>query len=170
MARGDVKQQLAYRFFELTPKQFEGLVFRLAWADDRGVVRLEAPDGGLDTLLPDPERPGKAKQGWQAKRHTKRIDWDDCERSLDQAVLTWEVQGVTFVFPKDLHRTEHATFQRRLAARYADVVVDYWGAAGLAARLDSAEGRRIVAFFFEEQDAVAIAERMLHSRLPIANR
>jgi len=102
MTRGDPRQPPSYRYGELTPGRFEGLVFRLAWVDDRRVVRLEAPDGGLDTLLPDEDRPGKATRGWQAKRHTKTIDWDDCERSLDRAVELWEPTRVTFVFPKDL--------------------------------------------------------------------
>jgi hypothetical protein len=60
--------------WQLTPGEFEGLVFRVAWVEDRRVVRLQAPDGGLDTLLPDERRPGKAAHGWQAKRHTKSID------------------------------------------------------------------------------------------------
>src|SRR4051812_44558289 len=105
MAQGDPRRQRQYRYGELTPGEFEGLVFRVAWADDRRVVRLQAPDGGLDTLLPDERRPGKAAHGLQAKRHTRSIDRDDCEQSLDRSVDLWEPRGLTFVFPRDLNRT-----------------------------------------------------------------
>jgi hypothetical protein len=167
MVRGDPRQQPTYRYGELSPGGFEGLVFRLAWAEERRVVRLRAPDGGLDTVLPSTERPEKAEHGWQAKRHTRHIDWEDCEASLDRAVQFWEPRRVTFAFPKDLNQTEYATFQRRLAGRHEGVDVDYWGKATLDARLAIPEGRRIAAFFFQEQDATEIAERMLRAGSPL---
>lgn len=167
MAAGDPKQPPAYRLGELEPHRFEGLVFRLAWIHDARVVRLRAPDGGLDTLLPDDARPGKAERGWQAKRHPRQIDWDDCESSLDRAVDVWAVRHVTFVFPKDLSKTEHETFHRRLVSRHPDIHVDYWAASAVIARLDSAEGRRVAAFYFQEDDAVTIAERMLRAGSPL---
>ena len=58
-------------------------------------------------------------------------------------------EGLTFVFPKDLNSTEHATFHRRLSTRHAGVKVDYWGKAALDARLQTTEGERIAASFFE---------------------
>jgi hypothetical protein len=55
-----------YRYGELPHKDFETLVFRLAWVEDERVARLDAPDGGLDTVLPDPDQPEPALRGWQA--------------------------------------------------------------------------------------------------------
>jgi hypothetical protein len=167
MTAGDPKAQPPYRLDELTPDQFEGLVFRLAWAENAAVVRLRAPDGGLDTVLVDPDRPEAALRGWQAKRHTQRIDISDCQRSLDRAVTVWAPQTVTFVFPHDLTASEHTAFTRDVAARHPDVSVDYWGRSVVLARLDSEEGRRIAAVFFEEHDAVEIAERMLRAGSPL---
>ena len=151
----------------MSADEFESLVFRLAWADDNRVVRLRAPDGGLDTLLPDDHRPGKADRGWQAKRHTKDIDWRDCEKSLDRAVEFWETRSVTYAFPRDLTGQEHATFHQRLAGRHRDVSVDYWAKSSLDARLATTEGRRIAANVFQEHDAVALAERLLKAGSPL---
>jgi hypothetical protein len=78
MPAGDPKTPPVYRYRELPPPDFEGLVFRTAWVEDRRVVRVRAPDGGLDTIVPDASRAGKAERGWQAKRHAVSIDWEDC--------------------------------------------------------------------------------------------
>lgn len=163
MSVGDPRDRPRFRFGELSPDDFEQLIFRLAWANDRRVVRLRAPDGGLDTVLPDEARSGRASHGWQAKRHTRAIDWADCEQSLDRAVKQWETRGVTFAFPRDLTGTEHATFHDRLTGRHENVAVDYWGASTLYALLDSPEGERVAASFFVEHDAVAVAERLLRA-------
>ncbi len=138
-------------------------MFRLAWTEDRRVVRLRAPDGGLDTVLPDPQDGRRAKAGWQAKRHAGAIDWNDCVRSLDRAVRVWRVPTVTFVFPRDLTGREHATFHERVGGRHDDVVVDYWGASVLAARLATTEGKRIAEAYFEVADPFLLAERMLRA-------
>lgn len=167
MPAGDPRTPPNYRYVELPPPTFEALVFRLAWAEDHRVVRVNAPDGGLDTMLPDAARDGKADRGWQAKRHAGSIDWDDCVRSLDRAVRFWEPREITFVFPRDLNSTEHSTFERRLATRHPGTKVNYWGKAGLDARLDSPEGSRVAAAYFEEHDAVDLAERMLRAGSPL---
>jgi len=51
--------------------------------------------------------------------------------------------------------------------RHTGVAVDYWTKAALDAKLETAEGQRIAASFFEEEDAVAIAERMLRAGSPL---
>ena len=163
MARGDPERRSSWRFGELTPDDFEALVFRLAWVEDRSVVRMRAPDGGLDVVRPDDERPGKAIAGWQAKRHTRDIDWRDCEASLDRCVQIWEPTAVTFVFPKNLTRGEHEAFHQRLAARHEGVTVDYWAAAALEGRLESESGKRVAAKFFRAHDEGELAQRMLRA-------
>ena len=90
-------------------------------AEDGRVVRLRAPDGGLDTVLPDEHDARRATRGWQAKRHAGRIDWADCERSLDRAVDTWKPRRVTFTFPRALTRGEHEKFAERLGRRHSGV-------------------------------------------------
>jgi len=70
---------------------------------------------------------------------------------------------VTFVFPRDLTGREHTTFHERLGARHHQVVVDYWGASVLAARLATTEGKRIAEAYFDVADPFVLAERMLRA-------
>jgi hypothetical protein len=63
----------------MTPAKFQELTFLIAHHEDDRVISLERPDGGLDAGLPDPEDQNRMLLGWQAKRHTGRIDWPDCK-------------------------------------------------------------------------------------------
>lgn len=142
-----------FQLERLTDDELEELTFLLARQEDQGVVRLRAPDGGLDTVLPDDQNARRATRGWQAKRHTRRIDFTDCERSLDRAADVWKPTRVTFTFPRALTRGEHEKFTERLGRRHPDVAVDYWNGAELSARLlaDDA-GERIARLFFGDRD------------------
>jgi hypothetical protein len=72
-----------------------------------------------------------------------------------------------FRLPAQLDGGEHATFAKRLGERHPDVEVDYWGEDALRARLDTEEGKRVAATFFETQDAVELAERLLRAGSPL---
>ena len=164
MTAGEPKPSPPYRFDDLTPEQFEMLVFRLAWLEDRRVVRLRAPDGGLDTVLPRSEGTvAQAERGWQAKRHTGRIDTGDCRRSLDRAVEHWSPAAVTFAFPHDLTASEHAAFVRDVASHHPGTQVDYWSKSTLLALLDTIEGRRVATATWQEHDPVVLATQMLRA-------
>ena len=123
-----------YNLERLTDEEWEELTFLLANREDERVARLRAPDGGLDTLLPSEDRAGKADRGWQAKHYPGDIHWHKCVKSLDRAVALWEVNHVTFSFPRDLNQAEHITFHEKLSGRHDGVTVDYWAAAKVSAK------------------------------------
>ena len=123
-------------------------------------MRLRAPDGGLDTLLPSGQRPGKGERGWQAKHYGRDLHWNKCQESLDRAVRVWGVCHVTFVFPRDLNQSEHQTFHDKLGKRHAGVAVDYWGAGAVSSRLLADDrGERIARRFFGVIDPIGAIER-----------
>lgn len=147
---------------KLTDDEWEELTYLVAWTDDRRVERLKAPDGGLDTVLPDPSDSETAERGWQAKRYPGPINWGKCEESLDRAVELWKVKRVTFTFPRDLTRGQRTTFSRRLENRHQGVSVDYLGGSWIRARLAADEaGERIAQRFYGHQDPIAVMERAM---------
>ncbi len=153
-----------FQLERLTDDELEELTFLLARQEDRRVVRMRAPDGGLDTVLPDEHNASRATRGWQAKRHTRRIDFTDCERSLDRAADVWKPSRVTFTFPRTLTRGDHEKFTKRLGRRHPDVAVDYWSGGELSARLMADEaGERIARRFFGDRDPIAVMERALRA-------
>jgi hypothetical protein len=160
----DPRSASPFNFQKLTKDEWEELTFLLAHRENDKVVRLRAPDGGLDTLLPSTDRPGKADRGWQAKHFPKEIRWDQCEESLDRAVQVWEPKHITFTFPHDLTSREHKNFQKHLVGRHKGVTVDYWAEGKMSADLlaDDA-GSRITNRFFGRKDPVEIMERAMRS-------
>jgi hypothetical protein len=160
----DPKAARPYAFERLTDDEWEELTFLLAHRENSAVVRLRAPDGGLDTILPSKDRPGKAERGWQAKHYPGEIHWGRCKESLDRAVEIWEPRRVTFVFPKDLSKDEHQAFVRHLAERHQEVTVDYLAKAKISADLDAdGHGARIARRFFKADDPLEVMERALRA-------
>jgi len=149
----------------VTPSEWEEATFYLAeHHEDERVVRLRAPDGGADVLLPTRGEDGRRSRAWQAKHHTSGIDWGDCEKSLDRLRTFWNPRRVTFVFPRDLTGLEHATFEERLGARHADTEVDYWAEGKISSLLLADDhGERIAQRFFGREDPIAIMERALRA-------
>ena len=82
---------------------FELLVNELAYAafsgDGRQVRKMRAPDDGADSLILDAR--DHVVGVLQAKRHVRAIKWDDCSKSLDDAVATWSPDEVIFAFRVD---------------------------------------------------------------------
>jgi hypothetical protein len=164
MAPRDPLSASPFAFERMDDDEWEEMTFLLAHGEDQRTVRLRAPDGGLDTVLPSAIRPGDGQRGWQAKHYGREIHWVKCEESLDRAVALWNVEWVTFVFPRDLTRGEHVAFHRRLGARHDAVRVDYWGAAEVSARLlEDDRGQRIAQRFFGPADPIGVMERALRA-------
>jgi len=160
----DPKAAPPFAFERLTDEEWEELTFLVAHHEDDRVVRLKAPDGGLDTILPSQDRIGRADRGWQAKHYPGEIHWDKCKRSLDRAVEIWEPSHLTFVFPRDLNKDEHQAFHRHLAQRHPEVTVDYWAKAKITAILEADDaGGRIARRFFAVADPIAVMERAMRA-------
>lgn len=160
----DPRSDTSFAFERLTADEWEELTFLLARREDNRVIRVQAPDGGFDTVLPDPGAPDRAQRGWQAKHFTKRIHWKQCQDSLDDAVKNWGARRVTFVFPINLSQPALRTFREKLVDRHAGVSVDHVGADGVAAMLlADDQGERIAKRYFGESDPVAVMERAMRA-------
>lgn len=132
----------------MTDADFDEMTFRLVRIDHPDAVKMAVPDGGVDTLLPLSGRTGY-ERGWQAKHYPNKIDWRLCEESLDRAVETWKPERITFCFPQNLTKGKEKAFAAKLAARQEGVIVDFWNASEIVARLTgSDEGARVAYHFF----------------------
>jgi hypothetical protein len=135
-----------FDFASQSPEEFEELCFALVRAEFDDVVRLAAPDQGLDCLLFASD--GAAARGWQAKRFTGSIAWGQCRDSLARAIEHHDPRRVTFCFARDLTGPQHRLFVKHLVTPHPSLTVDYWAASELAARLNSESGRVVARRFF----------------------
>jgi hypothetical protein len=151
-ARGPVK----YPLDELTPDQFESLVFLLARTTDPRVVPVRAKDRGLDARLPDPH--GRTLHGWQAKRFTDGIHWAQCRESITRAIAFWRPPRITFCFAHDLSAAEQESFRTELSIRFRQVRLDFWPASELQRLIrDTDEGQKAAAWLFKNREATTEA-------------
>lgn len=166
---GDPKNPLPFRFGELTYDDFDRLSYLVAHLDDPRVLKMRAPDGGLDTVRPRDAKPDEAAWGIQAKRFTAQISWSNCKESLDRAVAQWgKPDRVTFAFPRDLTNNQHKLFVRHLVDRHPGVDVDWWGQTKLTAALNSsAAGAAIAKEFFHREDPADVVDRALRAGGPL---
>ena len=141
-----------YSLGGLEPGRFESLVFLLARATDPGVVPVRARDHGLDARLPDAR--GRTLRGWQAKRYTGQINWEECRTSVRRALAFWRPPRITFCFPRDLSAAEQESFRTELIERFPEVRLDFWPGSELQRLIrDTAEGQRASAWLFENPSA-----------------
>ena len=143
----------------LSPEQFEDLVFLLAHAEDAGVVPIRAKDQGLDARLP--AAGGRATAwGWQAKRFTRGINWEECRTSIRRAKAFWRPIWMTFCFPRELSAIEQAAFVSELVEQSPGLTLDFWSGKELKRRMRaSEEGRRAAEYFFGDPTALVEAMR-----------
>lgn len=165
---GDPKHPIPFPFDRLTDDEFDELVYLLAHADDPRVLKLRAPDGGLDTVRPLEADPTVAEWGIQAKLHRQHIKWGDCRDSLDRAVAVWNAKTVTFAFPRDLTQGQHSLFHKHLTGRHPGVTVAWWGTSKLTALLLATPARRGIAKrFFHTEDLADLADRAIRAGGPL---
>jgi hypothetical protein len=166
----DPVQPGRFRFEEQHDADFDEMTFRLVRLEFPDVVKMDAPDGGADTLLPSPGHDGY-RRAWQAKRYTGNVGWSKCKDSLDRAIATYHVSHVTFCFPRNLTTRQEALFVKHLVGRHAGVEVDYINASELTARLTgSEEGRRVAKHFFADRDLLERIERGQRAGGALADR
>jgi hypothetical protein len=141
-----------YPLGDLTPERFEDLVFLLARGENSDVRHVRAKDHGLDARLPD--RGGRTLRGWQAKRFTGAIKWDQCQESVSRALPWWRPLRITFGFPKRLSGDEQMKFRKNLIEKFPQVRIDWWDHDELQRRMrDTEDGRRAAAWLFSHPDA-----------------
>lgn len=141
-----------YPIGALEPGRFESLVFLLARATDPGVVPVRARDHGLDARLPNAR--GRTLRGWQAKRYTAAINWEECRSSVRRAVAFWRPPRITFCFPRELSGGEQSSFRTEVADHFPQVRLDFWPGGELQRLLrDTEEGQRAVAWLFANPGA-----------------
>ncbi|MGH2973576.1 MAG: hypothetical protein ACRDLL_01725 [Solirubrobacterales bacterium] len=149
-----------YPLEDLTPQQFEDLVFLLARIDHTDVVPVRNKDRGLDARLPD--RQQRTLRGWQAKRYEKgKINWAECRKSVADAVAFWRPPLITFVFAHELSAKEQQAFRTELVERVdLPVWLDFMPEAEVQRRLrDTPEGRQVAAWLFEGSETEGEAIR-----------
>lgn len=144
-------------FRDLTADDFERLCYFIIQLEFPEAVRLEAPDGGADIVLP--EGPGRGyRRCWQAKRFTGHIRWGQCCDSLDDAVPAYGMLHYTFCFARDLTGSQEKTFKQKFAGRHEALGVDYWGQSRLESTLFGSPGGARIANHFWGKPAVSAAE------------
>ncbi|HEX5375737.1 MAG TPA: hypothetical protein VFW48_06235, partial [Solirubrobacterales bacterium] len=151
-----------FPFTGLNDEEFEEFAFLVAHMELPGLVKTANPDGGLDGLIFGKD--GKSvPRGIQAKRFTGTPSWTKCVKSLDDAVETYAVEHVTFIFARDLTTKQIEAFQEKLISRHPGVRVDYWSAGQLTGMLvETEEGRRIARHTFGEGELEKI-ERLVRA-------
>lgn len=165
---GDPKHPVPFPFRGLTDADFDELTFLVALIDDPLVVKLRAPDGGLDTVRPDDVDPTRARWGIQAKLHREHIKWPNCRESLDRAADQWRPDRVTFAFPRDLTIGQYRSFVKHLVRRHPRIRIDHWGSTRLtAALIGSEQGRTIAKKFFHAEDPADIVDRATRAGGPL---
>src|SRR6266852_3762392 len=90
-----------------TDEDFQELCHRLVLLGYPEAQSTDSPDGGADSLLPNPC--GGWQRAWQAKRYPNNIYWGKCKDSLDHAVEHYKIKQMTFCFPRNLTRRQHKT-------------------------------------------------------------
>lgn len=141
-----------YPLHDLPADRFEQLGFLLARTENPSVVPVRNKDAGLDARLPDDR--GATSRGWQAKRFTKEIHWAQCRDSVQTALAFWRPPRITFVFVNDLSAKDQRAFEDDLASRFPLVRLDFWSGSEVQRRIrDTAEGRRAVAWLFNDDKA-----------------
>jgi hypothetical protein len=159
----DGKAPLGPRKFNVAgqhDEDFDELCFQLIRLEFPGAVKMRAPDGGADALLPRQGTADGYERCWQAKRYPGDIHWPHCIESLDRAVERYQPDRVTFCFPKNLTEGEEAKFDEKLRQRHPEITVDYWNGSELAGRLiSSQEGERVARYFFGQEVDLAAMER-----------
>jgi hypothetical protein len=169
MGAQDPVQPPRFRFDEQHEDDFDEMTFQLVRLEFPDAVKMDAPDGGTDTLLPSPGH-REYLRGWQAKRYTGNISWPKCKDSLDRAVETYAISHLTFCFARNLTTGQQKLFVKHLATRHPDVKVDYWNSSELTARLGgSEEGRLVARRFFGDRDTLERIERGQRSGGVLAN-
>ena len=148
----DPKGPIDYPVAGLHPDRFESLVFLLARSTDPRVVPIRSNDHGLDARLPD--EAGRTLRGWQAKRFTDGIHWEQCRKSVRRALAFWRPPRITFCFAHDLSGGEQEQFRTELAEHFPEVRLDFWPEAELQRLIrDTDEGQRAAAWLFENPEA-----------------
>jgi hypothetical protein len=117
---------------DLTPQDFEQLVYAVVRREHPDAVKLAAPDFGAD-VVDDPA--SKKPRVWQVKHYPDDIHWTDCEKSLARATQKWAPGRVTFVFPQDLTGKNQQDFTVKLVTG-KPVPVDSWAASRLNDELE----------------------------------
>lgn len=106
----------------------------------------------MDARLPDPH--GNTLRGWQAKRYTGQINWEECRTSVSRALAFWRPPRITFCFPRDLSGGEQKSFRAELIERFPEVRLDFWPGGELQRLIrDTPEGERASAWLFENPGA-----------------
>jgi hypothetical protein len=93
----------------MDPRAFENLLFALVLDDEPTAKQLRPPDGGRDTIVPPNQDHGELV--WQAKRYTKRIYWNTCEKSLEKALAKRSPEQFTFVFAVNMSEADEDKLQ-----------------------------------------------------------
>ena len=131
----------------MTDEDFQQLCHRLVLLEHPTTTSTDNPDSGADSLLPNPKEGWD--EAWQAKRYGGTIYWSKCKDSLDRAVATYEIEKMTFCFPRNLTQGQHRKFNHELVSRHDGVQVGLWDRDKLLAMLDgSEEGQRIAVHYF----------------------
>jgi hypothetical protein len=128
-----IESELELRIAALDPQQFERLTYDLVRVDHPSAVRPGMHDGGADVVVPAP--PNGRPCVWQAKHYVNAISWSLCVSSLAAAIARYDPEMVTFVFPKDLSARELASFEGKLQADRARIML--WSLSTLRARLQA---------------------------------
>ena len=133
----------------MTDEDFQQMCHRLVLLEHPAAVSTDNPDSGADSLLPNPK--DGWEEAWQVKRYGGTIYWSKCKDSLDRAIGTYEIDKMTFCFPRNLTKGQHKKFNQELVSRHDGVEVGLWDRDKLLAMLNgSEEGQRIVVHFFGE--------------------
>jgi hypothetical protein len=133
----------------MTDEGFQEMCHRLVLLEHPTAVSTDNPDGGADSLLPNPH--GGWDEAWQAKRYGGTIYWSKCKNSVDSAVTTYEIDKMTFCLPRNLTRGQHKKFNEELVGRHEGVEIGLWDRDRLLSMLSgSDEGRQIGEHYFGE--------------------
>jgi Restriction endonuclease len=134
---------------DLGYQRFEDLVAALVQRDHPEAEHLQAPDAGADILL---KGDGSSPKVWQVKHYPKTIHWEQCEKSLDDAVREHGAGEVVFVFPRKMSSAVKKSFRLRLVERKPDIEVTYWSGSEVLRRLRAAP--ELVEEFFDPDPKV----------------
>src|SRR4051812_33307100 len=121
----------------MTDEDFQQLCHRLVLLEYPEALSTDNPDSGADSVLPASS--GGWTQAWQAKRYGGTIYWSKCKDSLDRAVKHYEIDQMTFCFPRNLTAGQHKKFDKELVGRHKDVSVGLWDRDKLLSKLNGSE-------------------------------
>ncbi len=143
------KRPIQYGLLRQPAEDFESLVARLVRLECPTAIKLaRTSDGGADMVLPADGDEGYDRC-WQTKHFPAGISWAKCKDSLRAAREHWNPAHYTFVFPRELTKTEQKTFKNHFGG--LDITVDYWNGDRLQGLLTgSEEGQRVARTFFDD--------------------